>query len=140
LLLLYLIYYISRIKEWIKIENYLNNIFHFYSIFFIISLFLSLLMIRVVLFNVFLLAALIFFIFDFFIKRILTSKIEENNRKWNLIRALYYIFFYLMMFSLFGYSYLLTDAAGVIILIVIILITIVFILYLKTYEKTLILE
>ncbi|MHA1440014.1 MAG: hypothetical protein ACTSPD_20910 [Promethearchaeota archaeon] len=118
-----------------SLENHLHNIIHAFVIPFIILTVISIFMERKWYFSLLLAIILQFILFDIIIRRKIKSKIDQDERKWNLLRGIYFIAFFLMQFSLFIYAFTITERAGWIILILIILITIIFIIYLKMYEK-----
>ena len=69
------------------------------------------------------------------IKRIIKGKIDEINKKWDLIRGIYYISFFLMLFAIFFYFLINTESGAFILLFFLIIVSVTFIIYLKNYEK-----
>lgn len=135
IILLIFIFYFNKSSGLTNLESHLNIVINIFIIPYLIFIIISFFIDYNFLFTLDLLLIAIYLFFEFTIKRIIKEKIDENKMKWNLIRGLYFISFFIMLYSILHYCFILLTDAGLIVLILIIIIQLTFIIYLSKYEK-----
>ena len=135
LLILFCFSYVSKIKGEYGIEKKLTIIVHSFIIPFIIFVVVNIFLNRSILFTIDLLIIVFFLIFDLILRRV---RINEKEKIWNFIRAIYFSSFFIMQFAFLHYGWILhinLNINAILILIMILVVEIIFITYLKQYEK-----
>ena len=129
------LFYINRILGGYKTERYINIFLHSLIIPFFITYILLFERTRFD-YYINLTTIVIFLLLDFIIKRFYSGKINKREFKWKFLRVTYFIFFVVAQFVVWMHYWFYDNVMGFIMLIFIIINYLIFILYLKKYERS----
>ena len=129
------LFYINRTLGRTKYENYNNYLIHLLVIPFFIILFFKLFTEQRTDYVLGLFTIPIYIILDFIIKNLLGSKINLNRFKWKFLRFFYFTLFFILQVTIWAYFWYFENIMGFIMLILVNINSLIFIIYLRRYEK-----
>jgi len=137
LIILFCLENLARLRYWVNFQEKTNKIIHILiiplSIFFVIIFIMTI----DFLFLFYGVVVLGFLILNFLIQKDKIKNIERNKRRESTIRFIYFSSYFASQFAMFHFSYIIYPAFGSILLFIVVLNLILFIVYLKSFEKPL---
>ena len=129
------IFYFNRTIRKTKYENYNNIAIHLLIVPFFIIIFFKLFTEQRTDYVLGLFTIPSYIFLDFIVKSYFYRKINLNQLKWKLLRLIYFSLFFIMQVTIWAYFWYYENILGFIMLLLVNINSIIFIIYLKKYEK-----